>query len=572
MWLLDRTVPPRRLERLNQRLTYLTGADKGGWSLTKVLRVPGSESTKYEDRFTVGPLVVDAEATYTVEDMTELLKDVEVTPGAAAIHMPQGDLPDRDATWKRRRRRIPVRARQLINAQTVLPSDDRSARMWELENLLLDAGLKPEEVLVLVRATIWNKYRGQRRELVRIWTEIAKAHANHTAKPKTKKRAPSSRAGLLPNSLSYDDFMNREWPKPSWLVEGWWTAGAYGILAGEYKAFKTMLLLNMALAVASGKPFLAKYPVTSPGMVNYIHEEGRQWSIHDRMARIAHWMDLTDKYDATSDEIVFQGRSLPIVITSMPKLNLLNEDDQQAVAKHVETTQPKLVILETFYLLAGGASESALEEVAPMLEFLAYLSHTYGCAVLLSHHFHKSSDDRRFLDRISGSNIFGRWYESLIAVERQGEETDNKIKLVASHRDGASTQTQITLNWTNDDDGSTFDLRHVEDDDPDEEVVEAVTKPKRGGFKPIRSTTSLGVPIELDLDGLPARATVRDVMVHQTEPFWAEDVARACGIQPREVLKHATALGLKKDRGAERTYTTRLGKQGTRSRDLILPD
>ncbi len=46
-WKLDRRVTPEKAEDLNKRLTYFVGADRGGWSLTKLLRVPGTINHDY---------------------------------------------------------------------------------------------------------------------------------------------------------------------------------------------------------------------------------------------------------------------------------------------------------------------------------------------------------------------------------------------------------------------------------------------------------------------------------------------------------------------------------------------
>ena len=501
MWLLDRPLPPRRLERLNQRLTYFTGADKGGWSLTKVLRVPGSTSTKHSGHWCIPLLTGYSYNVHTVEDMEELIPSLEEVAPDSVAHPndpkfrlpPDDELPDPDKVLRRWRRKISKRALVLLRTKNVLTSEDRSARLWELENLLIDAGLSIAEAYVLVQRSAWNKYRGQRRERRQIERELRKALSNgrtsndtdttppgpstpvlasHTGPSKpTRRRKSNSLAGLLPNTLWYDDFMNREWPKPTWLIRDTWTRGAYGILAGEYKSFKTMLALDLALSVASGTPFLGQHEVLHPGTVSYIYEEGRPWSIHDRLFRIANAKGLADTYDPASGQIDFRGRSLPISISSLPQLDLGAESSQEAVRTHIRAARPELVILETFYLLSGGVNESNIEEVSPILEFLASISHEFGCAVILTHHFHKSKEDKRFLDRVSGSSIFLRWYESGLFVERVGAESDNTIRIMSSHREGASTMSALRMLWNSEDDGQSYFVQHLDPNDPTGDVA-----------------------------------------------------------------------------------------------------
>jgi len=49
-WRLARPIPPEEAELLNKRLTYATGADKSGWDLGQLLRVPGTRNFKYPNR------------------------------------------------------------------------------------------------------------------------------------------------------------------------------------------------------------------------------------------------------------------------------------------------------------------------------------------------------------------------------------------------------------------------------------------------------------------------------------------------------------------------------------------
>jgi len=52
IWLTDEPAS----EQINRRLTYAIGADRGGWDLTQVLRVPGTISHKYVPSVTVRTL------------------------------------------------------------------------------------------------------------------------------------------------------------------------------------------------------------------------------------------------------------------------------------------------------------------------------------------------------------------------------------------------------------------------------------------------------------------------------------------------------------------------------------
>jgi len=59
-----------------------------------------------------------------------------------------------------------------------------------------------------------------------------------------------------------------------WLIEDLLAAEAVGILGGEPKCCKSLLALDMAVAVASGAACLRRFTVRSPGRVPLYAAEG----------------------------------------------------------------------------------------------------------------------------------------------------------------------------------------------------------------------------------------------------------------------------------------------------------
>lgn len=50
LWHIDKHLSREEHEALNKKLTYALGADKGGWDITQVLRVPGTINHKYAEK------------------------------------------------------------------------------------------------------------------------------------------------------------------------------------------------------------------------------------------------------------------------------------------------------------------------------------------------------------------------------------------------------------------------------------------------------------------------------------------------------------------------------------------
>src|SRR5690606_41428795 len=64
-----------------------------------------------------------------------------------------------------------------------------------------------------------------------------------------------------------------------------WARRSHGIVAGEPKSFKSTYVMDLAISVASGEPFLGKYPVIESGPVIYVQNENADWILKDRIDR-----------------------------------------------------------------------------------------------------------------------------------------------------------------------------------------------------------------------------------------------------------------------------------------------
>jgi hypothetical protein len=453
MWQLTEHLQPNRLAELNQQVTYFTGADRGGWSLTKVLRVPGTVSTKHGFEWTVRLMWADGER-YDPADVRRLVRDVP-TP-ASVLEDASGPIrvPKRSPATIRKayRGKLPATARKLLKATEA--RGDRSQTLWKLYNLLLDAGMSPGEVFVVIKPTVWNKYRGQSRENRQLWTEIhkAEAHRRKNGGPPEKAADHSSdddrREGSEPADpsptrrrrlVSYDDFLKRSLPRPRWLVESIWSEDAHGILAGPPKSYKSVIATDLAVSVASGTPFLDHFSVPKTGPVIIIQEENDPGEMQDRLQRIAHSRALTGAAELRHGTLeVSADRSLPIGLLNNEGFDLTSEEDIEWLEEEVNQKEPVLLILDPFYLMTPGMDENSASDVTPILKRLLRLKQHYDCGVLILHHHKKSNAENPTtgLERMSGTGVFGRWFESALICERPdpGEPT---VRLVPHHRSHA---------------------------------------------------------------------------------------------------------------------------------------
>jgi hypothetical protein len=440
LWLLAKPLGPSNLGKLNQKLTYFCGADKGGWSLTKVLRVPGSVSTKHGKDFTVKLLWANGPV-YAAADIYELVRKVE-TPSDVVGDLPTLAIPK--GTPKQLLQEYAVKNstyRMALAADT--EGQDRSAVLWRLQRELLEQGVAPEAVFVICKASVWNKYDGQGRENRQLWTEIQRAvkqsSRTQNSEPSSKKRSKSIDKTSKPRKrrvITLEEFVEHEIRKPMWMVEGIWSESAHGIVAGEPKTYKSVLSTDLAVSVASGTKFLDHFPVPQVGPVLLIQKENDAGEVQDRFMRILHSRQLLGSASISGSTLKIDAGNLPPVhLMNNEDFDLTDPQDIRWLRKQARKIGPVLIILDPLYLMTPGLDENSAHEMTPVLERLLRLKQTYNAGTLIIHHFKKPSENnnRGTIARISGTGVFGRWYESALLLERP-DEAEAEVRMIPLHR------------------------------------------------------------------------------------------------------------------------------------------
>jgi hypothetical protein len=182
-WRLENEIDPLAAQMICQRIAYFhaeQGADKSGWDLTQLLRVPYTPNYKYGD-MTTAPLVV----VLSTEKTLYRPEEFEIYPSYEALKkynqpIPEiPDIPDEDAV------NILQRYRSTLNPQAFglysTPPDFEdegekwSGKLWKLEKLCIEAGMTLEEVFAVCRGAACNKYKRDGRPEIHLWQEVSKS-------------------------------------------------------------------------------------------------------------------------------------------------------------------------------------------------------------------------------------------------------------------------------------------------------------------------------------------------------------------------------------------------------------
>ncbi len=418
LWALNKEDDTFKIESVNRDLTYHIGADKGGWDITQVLRVPGSPNYKY-DPPQQGKVLWIEKRLFSIDKVSEAIK-----------HETKAEVDDTIESliegWK-----ISTRALDLLFTDVMeVEVGERSDRLWEIETSLLEAGLPILTIVKIVSLCPWNKFKGRRNEMEQIYNEVLKA--DDYVKSKSK---PSSSGLLLTDpdavtlkeqlwAIPFSKFLEKRIDTPEWLVEGIWQKGTYGMIAGEPKTYKSVQATDLALSVASGRAFLNQYPVKTRGAVLYIQEENGEGTVQDRINKVAASKGLltSTPYGWSLPE------DLPFFVSNNYGVNLTDKDHRTLIERTIQKINPVLVILDPLYMMFGGVDENSSTEVGDILRWLTYLRNSYKCSVLICHHYNKGGTNARGGQRIRGSSAFHAWVESALYVKVTDELYTVKIE------------------------------------------------------------------------------------------------------------------------------------------------
>lgn len=207
-------------------------------------------------------------------------------------------------------------------------------------------------------------------------------------------------------------------PRPEgeqWLIEFLWALDAVGLLAACPKIGKTWLAVEMALAVATGRPALGRFEVRASGPVLFYGAEDDQAALRAR-------------FDAVAVSRGVDLEAAPIYFLDVGALRLDRSDHLLKLRATIATLKPKLVVLDPFVRMVA-VDENSSQEVSAVLGSLRAIQRDLHVAVLVVHHMRKASSS--YLgNQVRGSGDFAAWYDSALYLTRAG---DGAI-LTPSHR------------------------------------------------------------------------------------------------------------------------------------------
>lgn len=267
--------------------------------------------------------------------------------------------------------------------------------------------------------------------------------------------------------LSIDELADQK--PPEWLMDGMLPEGAFVAVIGPPATMKSFVVLDWALSVAHGRPWLDQVPVKA-GRVVYVAGEGQSGVA----ARIGGWR-------------FSKGESGLVPFHVLPRSVAVATQELDELMATIATlpAPPRLIIFDTLARCFGGGDENSQKDMNAFVAGIDRLRAATGATVLVVHHTGKDGEKGA-----RGSTALPGAVDTLITIKRDDRSitVSNKAPLgkqkeAEEFEDVALTFEPVTFPRRDGEAGSTVVM--LLDTAPREDQ-EGGQEPRQGGDRPQR--------------------------------------------------------------------------------------
>ena len=204
----------------------------------------------------------------------------------------------------------------------------------------------------------------------------------------------------LPEFENLADYFDNPPPLAPPLIDGVLRQGHKMLIAGPPKAGKSFALIELAISIAEGVPWLGFS--CAQGKVMYVNLELDKASCYRRFIDVYKAMGVSPENVRSID--IWNLRGLSVPMDKLAPMLIRRAAKKGFIA----------VIIDPIYKVLTGDENSA-EQMARFCNQFDKVCTELGCSVIYCHHHSKGSQGgKRSMDRASGSGVFSRDPDALL--------------------------------------------------------------------------------------------------------------------------------------------------------------
>ncbi len=196
-----------------------------------------------------------------------------------------------------------------------------------------------------------------------------------------------------------------------YLIDGLWVEHQPGPIGGAKKVLKTCLMLDMAVSLPTGRPFLGQFAVLDPCPVLVLSAESGLSTIQETLLRICAAKGIRLAH--------VDGFYLSEWVPLLDSVKHL-----EALEKLIEATGCRVLFLDPIYMALGPRADPAnLFAQGYLLRQITEVCQRHGVSLVILHHFRKrAKNDRSYevpeLDDLTWSG-FSEWSRQWLLIGRR---------------------------------------------------------------------------------------------------------------------------------------------------------
>lgn len=295
----------------------------------------------------------------------------------------------------------------------------------------LHSPLGYEEVERTVRSVYATERRRNPKPLSQATNTPAQAKA---AKPEKGKEKPDPF-----KLIRFGAFMEKHLgTADDWDIEGWLPASTVAFLVAPPGSWKTWLEFDIALTLATGKPFFDGTIPTRTGPVILAQQEDKAGDIASRLAGIQGAKEpLAKPRDCGNGLLAIElPGDPPIYLHEEMRLHLGNAEVMGRLQEQIKSLGAIAVIGDPLYSMVP--TEDHMAAAPRLMLWPKQIRNETGCSFIFAHHTTKGGRGRRGRERMHGSGLLAGAGEAFMQIHRLGPEGSTQIVVEPHTKSGSA--------------------------------------------------------------------------------------------------------------------------------------